>query len=95
MVFVMPSSSARCSQLPRSADKMPFYIAIRRLRDAMRGLCPPPKDEEVTFTDYTQLRNPDPLFSMTSMQMQGGGGGFDSVCGSRKRELKDFPVMKY
>lgn len=26
LVFVMPSSSARCSNLPRATDKLPFYI---------------------------------------------------------------------
>ncbi|CAF4312717.1 unnamed protein product, partial [Rotaria sordida] len=25
----MPSSSARCSQLPRAEDKLPFYIGLR------------------------------------------------------------------
>ncbi|CAF3978921.1 unnamed protein product, partial [Rotaria sp. Silwood1] len=28
----MPSSSARCSQLPRAEDKLPFYMGLRKLR---------------------------------------------------------------
>nr|VZI13428.1 unnamed protein product [Spirometra erinaceieuropaei] len=37
VVFVMPSSSARCAQLPRAEDKLPFFIALRKLRDYLRG----------------------------------------------------------
>ena len=51
MVFVMPSSSARCSQLPRCVDKLPFYVALRKLRDHLRGDLPDLDDAEVTFPD--------------------------------------------
>jgi TDG/mug DNA glycosylase family protein len=36
-VYVMPSSSARCSQLPRAVDKVPFYASLKKLRDYLRG----------------------------------------------------------
>merc|ERR1712223_154604 len=32
-LWVMPSSSARCAQLPRVADKVPFFMALRKFRD--------------------------------------------------------------
>jgi len=47
----MPSSSARCSQLPRAVDKVPFYVALRKLRDYRRGDLPHLDEAEVTFPD--------------------------------------------
>jgi len=47
----MPSSSARCSQLPRAVDKVPFYVALRKLRDYRRGELPHLDESEVTFPD--------------------------------------------
>lgn len=37
VIFVMPSSSARCAQFPRAQDKVHFYIQIKQLRDSLRG----------------------------------------------------------
>ncbi|ESO11690.1 hypothetical protein HELRODRAFT_71611, partial [Helobdella robusta] len=37
VIYVMPSSSARCSQLPRAVDKVPFYAALKKLRDYLNG----------------------------------------------------------
>ncbi|ELU08322.1 hypothetical protein CAPTEDRAFT_106574, partial [Capitella teleta] len=50
-VFVMPSSSARCSQLPRAVDKVPFYIALKKLRDHYRGDIKNLDDADVVFPD--------------------------------------------
>ena len=47
----MPSSSARCSQLPRAVDKVPFYIALKKLRDHLRGDLPELGESEVIFPD--------------------------------------------
>lgn len=58
-VFVMPSSSARCTQLPRAVDKVPFYEALRRYRDYLRGKIPCPDDSEVTFPDL-ELKTAEP-----------------------------------
>nr|KAG5702261.1 hypothetical protein BaRGS_030616 [Batillaria attramentaria] len=49
IAFVMPSSSARCAQLPRAIDKVPFYDALRKLRDHLVGRIPQLDDAEVTF----------------------------------------------
>ena len=58
----MPSSSARCAQLPRAEDKLPFFIALRKLRDFVKGRLSHLNDQEVIFTDYTEFRvtQPDP-----------------------------------
>lgn len=62
LVFVMPSSSARCAQLPRAEDKLPFFVALRKLRDFVRGELPELRDQDVVFADYTEFRvtQPDP-----------------------------------
>ncbi|XP_041350132.1 probable serine/threonine-protein kinase tsuA [Gigantopelta aegis] len=51
VVYVMPSSSARCAQLPRAVDKLPFFTALKKLRDHMRGDIQLADDSEVTFPD--------------------------------------------
>ncbi|XP_035213685.1 uncharacterized protein LOC118187549 isoform X3 [Stegodyphus dumicola] len=50
-VFVMPSSSARCAQLPRAVDKVPFYVALKKLRDHLCGALPDLDFSEVSFPD--------------------------------------------
>lgn len=58
----MPSSSARCAQLPRAEDKLPFFVALRKLREYVRGERHHLDDSEVVFADYTEFRvtQPDP-----------------------------------
>ncbi|XP_050707526.1 trithorax group protein osa-like isoform X2 [Eriocheir sinensis] len=48
-VWVMPSSSARCAQLPRALDKVPFYTALRKFRDFLKGTLKELNEEEITF----------------------------------------------
>lgn len=55
-MWVMPSSSARCAQLPRAADKVPFYSALRRFRDYLNGQLPHVDDSELVFPDTTCRR---------------------------------------
>ncbi|XP_060554650.1 uncharacterized protein LOC132715635 isoform X2 [Ruditapes philippinarum] len=50
-VYVMPSSSARCSQLPRAVDKVPFYEALKKFRDHLNGKLPDLNESEITFQD--------------------------------------------
>src|SRR5690348_618886 len=47
----MPSSSARCAQLPRAADKVPFYAALKKFRDYLNGLITELDDSEIVFND--------------------------------------------
>lgn len=55
-VWVMPSSSARCAQLPRALDKVPFYSALRKFRDYLRGTIDFISEEEMTFA-HVKLKN--------------------------------------
>lgn len=49
-MWVMPSSSARCAQLPRAADKVPFYAALKKFRDHLNLTgAPPPFDDDDEF----------------------------------------------
>ncbi|KAH8269801.1 hypothetical protein KR018_008127 [Drosophila ironensis] len=50
-IWVMPSSSARCAQLPRAADKVPFYAALKKFRDFLNGLIPQFDESECVFTE--------------------------------------------
>lgn len=50
-MWVMPSSSARCAQLPRAADKVPFYTALKRFRDYLNGVIPHIDESECVFAD--------------------------------------------
>lgn len=53
----MPSSSARCAQLPRAADKVPFYAALKKFRDYLNGLVPDYDENDYVFNDpkYSQI----------------------------------------
>lgn len=50
-MWVMPSSSARCAQLPRAADKVPFYVALKKFRDYLNGVIPHIEESECVFAD--------------------------------------------
>lgn len=50
-MWVMPSSSARCAQLPRAADKVPFYTALKKFRDYLNGLITEIDENEMVFTE--------------------------------------------
>lgn len=52
----MPSSSARCAQLPRAADKVPFYAALKKFRDYLNGLVAHVDEAELVFPDNTSRR---------------------------------------
>ncbi|XP_026730669.1 trithorax group protein osa [Trichoplusia ni] len=55
-MWVMPSSSARCAQLPRAADKVPFYAALKKFRDFLNGLVAHVDEAELVFPDNTSRR---------------------------------------
>nr|XP_023026419.1 pollen-specific leucine-rich repeat extensin-like protein 1 [Leptinotarsa decemlineata] len=50
-MWVMPSSSARCAQLPRAADKVPFYSALKKFRDYLNGLITEIDENEMVFSE--------------------------------------------
>lgn len=71
----MPSSSARCAQLPRAADKVPFYAALKKFRDYLNGIVTNIDDSEVVFSD-SRLKGcceseskADSLYSMDLMDI--------------------------
>lgn len=55
-----PSSSARCTQLPRAVDKVPFYEALKRVRDHIRvhGSIAGIDRSTVTFPDFKLVTAP-------------------------------------
>ena len=55
-VWVMPSSSARCAQLPRAVDKVPFFEALKKFRDFVTGKAGEPQEEEIVFASVV-LKN--------------------------------------
>ena len=85
----MPSSSARCSQLPRASDKVPFFVALRKLRDHLRGHLPHLDESEVVFPDLDLKVEPrkdrrpveEGGSSSAGSGVGGGGGGSGSGFG--------------
>ena len=67
-VFVMPSSSARCSQLPRAEDKLPFYIGLRKLRDFVNGRLHSLNEIEITFPDI-KIKDTDDVLQKTIIRI--------------------------
>ncbi|XP_019873460.2 arginine-glutamic acid dipeptide repeats protein isoform X2 [Aethina tumida] len=66
-MWVMPSSSARCAQLPRAADKVPFYAALKKFRDYLNGVITEIDENEMVFSEprvkscYEAEPKPDPF----------------------------------
>ncbi|KAJ8667731.1 hypothetical protein QAD02_009394, partial [Eretmocerus hayati] len=54
-MWVMPSSSARCAQLPRAADKVPYYAALKKFRDYLNGTITHIDESDIVFAD-TKLK---------------------------------------
>ncbi|CAF3825570.1 unnamed protein product [Rotaria magnacalcarata] len=67
-VFVMPSSSARCSQLPRAEDKLPFYVGLRKLRDFVNGSLHSLNEAEITFPDI-KIKDTDDVLQKTVIRI--------------------------
>ena len=55
-VWVMPNSSARCAQLPRAVDKVPFYSGLKKFRDYLRGTVSSIEENEMVFKEV-KLQN--------------------------------------
>lgn len=71
-LWVMPSSSARCAQLPRAVDKVPFFQALRKFRDHLTGRLPKLEDCEVVFANVALRNWPSKNAIKTEQQQQGG-----------------------
>lgn len=76
-MWVMPSSSARCAQLPRAADKVPFYAALKKFRDYLNGLVVDYDESEYVFNDpkynsiSTEVELKDESLAFTSINENG------------------------
>jgi hypothetical protein len=64
----MPSSSARCSQLPRAEDKLPFYVGLRKLRDFVNGTLHSLNETEITFPDI-KIKDTDDVLQKTVIRI--------------------------
>jgi len=64
----MPSSSARCSQLPRAEDKLPFYIGLKKLRDFVNGKIYTLNEAEITFPDI-KIKDTDDVLQKTIIRI--------------------------
>ena len=52
-LWVMPSSSPRCAQLPRVSDKVPFFEGLKKFRDYLNGALPHLDEAEVVFSNVS------------------------------------------
>ena len=59
-LWVMPSSSPRCAQLPRVSDKVPFFEGLKKLRDYLNGEIKELDEAEVVFSTVTLSKLPKP-----------------------------------
>lgn len=84
----MPSSSARCSQLPRAVDKVPFYVALRKLRDYLCGRLAHLADNEVTFSSVL-ITAPRKNNSQNPVAAGAKSGG-DNIIMQSKRVKKEY-----
>ncbi|XP_051886403.1 G/T mismatch-specific thymine DNA glycosylase-like isoform X2 [Pristis pectinata] len=50
VIYVMPSSSARCAQFPRAQDKVHYYIKLKELRNHLKGIKSAPEVTEVEYS---------------------------------------------
>lgn len=92
-MWVMPSSSARCAQLPRAADKVPFYAALKKFRDYLNGLVPELDEKEIVFT-YSKLKNFfEPDVKEESKDV-GGYGGYNGRTGDGLTDMTSSVIKK-
>lgn len=86
----MPSSSARCAQLPRALDKVPFYSALRKYRDYLKGIIPEVNEEEITFS-HVRLSNPKtPVKQEVKLEEDDIGEPKKTFCSESAKALKAF-----
>ena len=57
-VWVMPSSSARCAQLPRAVDKVPFFSALKSFLAFLKGEAKEPSHKDLVFEKVVLKNHP-------------------------------------
>lgn len=90
VIFVMPSSSARFTQLPRAVDKVPFYVALKKVKDHLNGTLPDLDESEVTFPDLELKVEPkkERLDKEIKMESEAAFEATRSANTSRKKKIK-------
>jgi len=90
-VFVMPSSSPRAASYPTQQHKLPFYIALRKLRDHVRGNLPDLDFQELKFATGGGKKSAE-LKSAT-----GGGKKIRGVeiCDQRRQKIRGIEICNW
>lgn len=96
----MPSSSARCAQLPRALDKVPFYTALRKFRDFLKGTLDELKEEDIAFANI-KIRNlkkdPEKMAALAGDSLLKGESIVEDFMGSellRPRDMLEEEIQK-
>ncbi|KAL0268306.1 UNVERIFIED_CONTAM: hypothetical protein PYX00_010301 [Menopon gallinae] len=93
-MWVMPSSSARCAQLPRAADKVPFYAALKKFRDYLNGLIADLDETEVVFNDQKLKTFYESDVKVEHKDEQGNYYPYSRVPGNELTDLSNAVVKK-
>lgn len=93
-MWVMPSSSARCAQLPRAADKVPFYAALKKFRDYLNGLIADLDETEVVFNDQKLKTFYESDVKVEHKDEEGNYYPFARVPGNELTDLSNAVVKK-
>ena len=96
----MPSSSARCAQLPRALDKVPFYTALRKFRDFLKGTVDELKEEDIAFANI-KIRNlkkdPEKMAALAGDSLLKGGAVVNDFLSNdilKSREMLEGEIRK-
>ncbi|EEB14472.1 G/t mismatch-specific thymine DNA glycosylase, putative [Pediculus humanus corporis] len=93
-MWVMPSSSARCAQLPRAADKVPFYAALKKFRDYLNGLIAELDENEVVFNDQKLKTFYESDINVESKDDQGSYYSYSRLANNDLTDLSNAVVKK-
>uniref|UniRef100_A0A5S6QUQ1 G/T mismatch-specific thymine DNA glycosylase n=1 Tax=Trichuris muris TaxID=70415 RepID=A0A5S6QUQ1_TRIMR len=84
--YVMPSSSARCSQFPRLIDKVPFFVQLKRLRGDQR----PAATKTVAAMNSQHSASEREVAQAAYLETQNGSNEEDAYCtGFVNRHVKE------
>ena len=87
----MPNSSARCAQLPRAVDKVPFYEALKKFKDYLNGSIDHVDEEELVFSNV-KLKNFNEGGHGKKQSAVGSAASVTAVCGNAGNSSGDGDV---
>ncbi|XP_005111670.1 uncharacterized protein LOC101858755 [Aplysia californica] len=91
--YVMPSSSARCAQLPRALDKVPFYLGLKKLRDYLRGDLATLDESEVVFPTGALEQKPKAEVKDEGKELDEDEGSRSSLVCSKDLTLEQIQMQ--